>query len=473
MREAPFFDPAELASWSGGRWRGALPPAVKGFAIDSRAVKPGDCFVALAGSRADGHDFLADARSRGAACALIRADRGLDPQQIGLPLLEVPDTRRALTDLARGHRARLKGDFIAVTGSSGKTSVKELIADFLSRIGPTARTIGNWNNDLGVPLSLLSMAPSDRFGVFEVGMNHPGELDPLCALVCPVVSVVTCVGPVHIEFFDSEEDIAREKAAVVRALSPEGRAILPADDRWFNVLRSYARCPVTTVSMMGEADYRVESGAGNRFAITEWQTGETVALEAPLPGRHVRMNIGLAAAVARRFGVPWAEIVASVKAFRPPPMRWETVAAGGVVFVNDAYNANPLSMRAALEAFAEEGAGTRRWLVLGGMRELGRHAPHYHREVGRAIASGPWEGAVFVGEEACWMADGAREARFAGFLATAPDAESAMDLLAGRLREGDRVLLKASRALRLERAIEIWRAKTAGRANGSPGAAGS
>lgn len=473
MRDAPFFDPADLASWSGGRWRGAPPPAVKGFAIDSRAVKPGDCFVALAGSRTDGHEFLADARSRGAACALVRADRGLDAQQVGLPLLEVPDTRRALTDLARGHRARLKGVFIAVTGSSGKTSVKELIADFLSRIGSTARTIGNWNNDLGVPLSLLSMVSSDRFGVFEVGMNHPGELDPLCALVRPAASVVTCVGPVHIEFFETEEDIAREKAAVVRALPPEGCAILPADDRWFNVLRSYARCPVTTVSMMAEADYRVESGPGKCFAVTEWRTGETVVLEVPLPGRHVRMNIGLAAAVARRFGVPWAEILESVKAFRPPPMRWETITAGGVVFVNDAYNANPLSMRAALEAFAEEGADTRRWLVLGGMRELGRHAPYYHREVGRTMASGPWEGAVFVGEEACWMAEGAREARFAGFLATAPDVESAVELLAGRLREGDRVLLKASRALRLERAIELWRAGKACRSSETPGTAGS
>lgn len=448
----PRFNADELAAWSGGRWRGRPPAAVTGFAIDSRAVKPGDCFLALPGSKTDGHDFLAAARAQGAACALVRADREMPDELSDFPLLCVADPKTALTAIAREHRARLTGRFIAITGSSGKTSVKEMIADLLGALGPVARTKGNWNNDIGVPLSLLTMRPEDVFGVFEVGMNHPGELDPLCALVRPELSVVTCVGPVHIEFFENEEGIAREKAAVVRALGPDGVAVLPADDKWFAVLKSYARCPIKTVSLAGDADYRVEPGTPPRFAVTEWATGESVVFDAPLPGRHVLSNAGLAIAVARHYEVSWDAIAERLRAFRPPAMRWEPREIDGVRYINDAYNANPMSMRAALDAFASTPVAGRRWLVLGAMYELGAHARDYHEELGRALAQGPWAGAILVGAEGEWIRIGAAKAGFDA-LYRAADAADAARVLKTLIRPGDSVLLKASRGVGLEKAL--------------------
>jgi UDP-N-acetylmuramoyl-tripeptide--D-alanyl-D-alanine ligase len=447
------FHANEVAAWTGGRWRGRPPAVITGFAIDSREIRPGECFIALIGARADGHDFIDAARANGAACALVRDDRTPATDSTDFPMLAVPDPRRALADIARGHRSRLRGRIVAVTGSSGKTSVKEMIADLLALKGATARTIGNWNNDLGLPLSLLKMRPDDAFGVFEVGMNHPGELDPLCAILRPHISVVTCVGPVHIEFFESEEGIAREKAAVLRALDHEGIAVLPADDKWFGVLKSYVNARLVTVSLKASADYRIEIGAPPRFAVSEWQTGESAVFDAPLPGRHVIANAGLAIAVARQFGIAWGPMAERLRAFRPPHMRWEEIERAGVRFINDAYNANPLSMRAALDAFASISVAGRRWLVLGAMRELGANAREYHRELGRALASGPWAGAILIGEEGAWIREGAKEAGFDS-VHMADDATAAARVLNDLIRPGDAVLLKASRGVGLERVLE-------------------
>lgn len=453
---APSFSPDDLADWSGGDWRGPKPDRVTGFAIDSRAVRPGDCFVALPGSRSDGHFFLSAARDAGAACAMVRAAFEPPFELDGFPLLRVDDPRRALASLAKQHRARLRGTFVCIAGSCGKTTVKELTADLLGALGPVARTKGNWNNDLGVPLSLLRMAPEHRYGVFEVGMNHPGELDPLASMVRPHISVVTCVGPEHIEFFDGEESIAHEEAAALRALDAEGIAVLPADDKWFHVLRSHVKGKLCTVSLTADADYRIEPGPPPRFVVTEWATGESVPLEAPLPGRHVLSNAGLAIAVARLLGVSWGAIAERLRAFRPPSMRWEAMDLGGIRVINDAYNANPLSMRAALDAFAATPVAGRRWLVLGAMRELGAREKTYHEELGRDLAKGPWFGAIFVGAEGAWIRSGAVRAGFQNAL-TAGDAEEAGKLLVKHLRPGDAVLIKASRGVGLERAIDELR----------------
>lgn len=443
------FSPGDLAHGSDGHWTQEPAARIEGFAIDSRAVQPGELFVALPGERADGHAFLDAARARGAVGAVVRRGTKAD----NFPLLEVDDPKRALTEFARAHRDRLSGQIVAITGSSGKTSVKEMTADLLSLAGPTARTRGNWNNDLGLPLSLLTMKPSDRFGVFEVGMNHPGELDPLCAILRPHVSVVTSVGPVHIEFFESEEGIAREKAAVLRALGSDGLAVLLADDRWFSVLRSNVKSALKTVSLRNEADYRIEAGAPPRFVITEWASGETVAMDAPLPGRHVLANAGLALAVARHYGIGWEKLAARLREFHPLKMRWEQQTIRDVLFINDAYNANPMSMRAALDGFAMTPVSGKRWLVLGAMRELGALAEHEHMELGRAVAGGPWAGLVAVGAEGEWLQRGAESA---GFLKVygADDPAGAARVLKDLIRPGDAVLLKASRGVRLELLLE-------------------
>lgn len=448
MSEA-VFNPRDLAQWSGGQWTREPAQPITGFAIDSRAVAPGELFIALPGESRDGHTFLDAARARGAAGAMVRRGTTLDD----FPLLEVADPKAALTELARAHRARLRGQLIAITGSSGKTSVKEMVADMLSISGPTARTHGNWNNDLGLPLSLLTMKPSDHFGVFEVGMNHPGELAPLCDILQPHVSVVTNVGPVHIEFFESEEAIAREKAAVIRVLSPDGVAVLPADDPWFRVLLSYAKCNVKTVSLVANAEYRIEAGVPPRFAISENATGESAAFDAPLPGRHVLLNAGLAIAVARHYGLAWEALAERLRTFHPPGMRWKETNIGGVLFINDAYNANPMSMRAALEAFSETPVAGRRWLALGSMRELGAISESEHIGLGRAISGGPWAGLVAVGAAGAWIRQGAQAGGFLRLYGAENTADAAR-VLKDLIRPGDAVLLKASRGDRLETILE-------------------
>ena len=234
------FSPGNLAKWSGGQWIGTPPKAISGVSIDTRTITPGNLYIALRGEHHEGHDFVGDAFSRGAAaalvgefCAPVWKDKG--------PLLTVKDTRKALMDLATGYRQSLALEMTAVSGSVGKTTVKEMIADALATVGPTARTKGNWNNDIGLPMSMLDIKASDKFGVFEVGMSHPGELAPLCSLLQPTLGVLTTIGPVHLEFFDSVQSIAREKGSVFASLPPNGLAVLCRDERWFDLLRSYAR----------------------------------------------------------------------------------------------------------------------------------------------------------------------------------------------------------------------------------------
>ncbi len=440
-----YFTPQELARWTGGRWSREPAAPIIGFVIDSRALAWGELFIALPGERADGHAFLEVAASRGAAGALVRRGTHCD----ALPVLEVEDPKHALVAMARAHRDRLAGAFVAITGSSGKTSVKEMTADLLSLAGPTARTRGNWNNELGLPLSLLAMKPSDRFGVFEVGMSHPGELAPLCALLRPHVSVVTNVGPVHIEFFESEEAIAHEKAEVLRGLGEGGVAVLSSDDPWFALLRAEVKSELKTVSLRRDADYRIEAGASPLFVVTEWASGESVAMEAPIPGAHVLTNAGLAIAVARHYGVAWDAIREGLRAFHPPGMRWQRQRVGEVLFINDAYNANPMSMIAALEAFAATPVAGRRWLVLGAMRELGLRAEEEHVKLGSAVAEGPWAGLVTVGAEGEWIRRGAQSRGFQR-VHGADDPVAAARVLKDLIRAGDAVLLKASRGVQLE-----------------------
>ena len=459
----PAFLPDDLARWTGGRW--TAPPAgpVAAVAHDSRRVAPGALFVALRGERVDGHAFLAEAASRGAAAAVVDRAGPAAAAAGGLPLLVVDDTRRALADLARGHRARLRGRLIGVTGSVGKTTTKDLVADVLAAAGPTARTAGNWNNDIGLPLSLLAMDPDDAAGVFELGMNHPGELAPLCGILRPHWGVMTRVGPVHIGHFESEEAIADEKASLLRALPADGAAVLAADEPWAGRFRAAARCRVLLVGFSGDADYRGRLNVDPHvFDVTE-PGGGTHAYRLPMPGEGARRNALRAVAVGREFGIAPGEIARRLAAFRPPPMRWDAVERDCVRWINDAYNANPESMREAARTFAAMPAAGRKWLVLGGMRELGRRSDDAHRALGRELAAGPFHACVAVGALARGIVDGARAAGWpaARLHACAGTAEAA-GVLAGALRPGDAVLLKGSRAERIEDVFEVWTRRAAG-----------
>lgn len=450
----PELAPLDIARWCDGAWTVMPTAPLRGVAMDTRALQPGELFLALPGEKTDGHLHLGAAQAAGAAGALVR--RGT--RHPGLPLLEVEDPKTALTRIAAGHRARSPAWFVAVTGSTGKTTVKEMLADVLATQAPTARTRGNWNNDIGLPLSLLTLEPRHAYGVFEVGMNHPGELDPLCALLQPHASVVTSVGPVHIEHFPDEEGIAREKAAVVRAVSADGLVVLPADDGWFDVLRSFAKGRVLTTSLRKRADYQALPGDGLSFQVLERASGERAEFIAPLPGDFMVHDALLAIAVGRSRGVSWDALAHAVASYQPVGYRWRRETLQGALVINDAYNANPMSMRAALQAFARTPVQGRRWLVLGSMREMGVHAERAHLALGREIAQGDWAGLLALGREGAWFATGARAAGWPDTRArVCGSAAEAAEFLRQEVRAGDGVLLKASRGERLEDVINAWR----------------
>lgn len=463
-------DSESLARWTGGSWRkasgAAVPQFLCGVSNNSSAVPRGGLYAALRGARLDGHEFVAAAAANGAAAAMTA--RGWSGAPIApIPLLEVDDTLAALSAAAAGWRRHVGAFIVGVTGSAGKTTVKELTAAMLSGAAPTARTMGNFNNNVGLPLSLLAMEEGTRFGVFEAGTNHPGELAPLAATMAPDAAIVSSVGPVHIENYPSLDAIAEEKSSLPRAVPATGFVVLEAGAQYTGFIASKCAARVVRVSLddatadffASEADFdegtiRVVEGAVG---------GESHLLRHGLPGRHQALNALMACAAARNAGATWDEISKGLESLSLPGMRWERSEIGGIRVVNDAYNANPISMGCALEAFAREPAPSgRRWLALGDMLELGDTAEGAHRALARKIAEGDWAGLVAVGPLSRWMADELSKEekaarRFSGEIAVAPDSASAGEILRGLLKPGDALLLKASRGIAIERALDALR----------------
>jgi len=458
MDVKPSFDPADIARWSGGSWRLDPVVSINGFSIDTRSLQPGNLFIAIKGEHADGHSYLAKAIAGGASAVMIDNVECL--RGLSIASILVSDTRTAMLNLARGYRQTLSCRMVAVTGSVGKTTVKELIADMLHHVGVTSRTKGNWNNDLGMPLSLLSAPPDTKYGVFEVGMNHPGELDPLCEVLQPDVAIITCVGPVHIEHFENETGIAREKAAVYRALNPGGIAVLNADDAKADLLRQEASGKkLVTVSSHNGADYvytRLDPSRGT-FQIREKSSGDMVDMTAALPGEYFIMDAALSAAAVRALGVGWPVIRDAIQHYQPLNMRWNRHLWFGVHTVNDAYNANPVSIRAAINAFLEEPVEGQRWLVLAGMLELGVEERRIHHELGAFIARYPGLKLVTVGTRGSWIAEGAANVNgYRAQVQVMPDTSSAAGFLEKNLKTGDAVLFKASRGEAVENVLREW-----------------
>ncbi len=452
------FDPADLASWCGGTWQGQPPVSLAGVSHDTRTLEAGALYVALRGEQFDGNDFVSNAITQQAGAALVNQD-AVAQLGVDLPLLVAADTRRALMDLAAGHRQRCTGEFIGITGSVGKTSVKEMAADVLAHAGAVTRTWSNWNNNIGLPLSLLRMNPQDAFGVFEVGMNHPGELAPLCALLQAQRAIITPIGPVHLEYFESVAAIAEEKATLLAALPEEGQAIVSIDDPWYEVLRDRAKSRIVRVSVLSQdADYYAvwDRGGTSELCVCERHTGECFDYRLPLPGRYVADNAIRVIALAREMGLAPDVIAQALKGYQPPAMRWQRQDRNGVAYINDAYNANPMSMRAAIDAVQEMAVEGRRWLVLAGMFELGAQEREEHEELGQYIAQFPWAGVLVVGRYGEMIAQGVRAAQTeeqASLLVCNDHREAALHMKE-RVRPGDVVLIKASRGERLERVLD-------------------
>jgi UDP-N-acetylmuramoyl-tripeptide--D-alanyl-D-alanine ligase len=422
-------------------------PVVAGWSIDTRTLQPGDLFFALRGPRHDGHDHVRAALARGAAGAVV--ERVVDDAG---PLLLVDDTLAALQRLAARARRDWGGRVVGVTGSAGKTTTKDMIAQLLATAIPTGKTIGNYNNHFGVPLSILRLPAESRAAVLEMGMNHAGEIRALAAIARPNAGVVTNVGFAHVEFFESIDGVAAAKRELIESLPPDGIAVLNADDARVAAFASAHPGRTITYGLSDEADVHpdaLESGSGaTRFRVHgRWY-------ETSLTGRHNLANWMAALAVARAFGIDGAGFATAIRQFRAAGMRCERLEYEGAVLWNDCYNANPEAMRSMLDVLAATPA-RRRIAVLGEMLELGRETEPLHREIGRYAAERGIDVLIGVRGAARHMTEEAMRAGLPGGAALFFDTpEAAGDFVRDLLHEGDAVLFKGSRGVEVERALE-------------------
>ncbi len=445
---------AEVARAVAGSATGAAEVTGK-VTVDTRTLAPGDLFVALPGERVDGHDFLDAAAAAGAAVALVA--RPTD----ALPCVVVDDPLTGLGRLAADVPARLTAGgqgrrTLGITGSSGKTSTKDLLGQVLAAAAPTVSPPGSYNNDIGLPLTVLDADEGTRFLVLEMGARGPGHIARLCAVARPLVGVVLNVGSAHLGEFGSADGVAQAKGELVEALADDGTAVLNADDPRVLAMAGRTRAHVLTTGRRADADVRavdvvLDEQARARFTLLARGRSAPVTLQ--VVGEHQVANALSAAGAALALGLTPAEVAGALSA-AGPRSRWRmevTCRPDGVTVVNDAYNANPESMRAALAALAGL-PGERRIAVLGGMAELGPGAAAEHERLGRDAAATA-DLIVAVGPEAVGIADGAVAAgRRAGEESVhVPDRTAARELLDGLLRPGDVVLVKASRSYGLER----------------------
>jgi UDP-N-acetylmuramoyl-tripeptide--D-alanyl-D-alanine ligase len=426
------------------------------YSIDSRTMRSGEVFFAVKGDRMDGHDFVKQALEKGAAAAIIRKDQlARFPNKKNL--IAVDDTLAALQKLAGAVRRLWGKPLIGVTGSAGKTTTKEAIAHVLATKFRVLKSEGNFNNHFGLPLMLLKLEPEHDIAVIEMGMSHAGEIAALAKIAEPEIGVVTNVAPVHLEFFDSLAAIARAKYELIQCLPPDGTAILNADDE--HVSKFGFKGKKIMYGLHSSASVRAENIqsqgiAGSSFDLV--MDGHTEKALLPLVGVHNISNSLAAVAVGIDRGLTLAESVAALASLSPADKRGQVVELGNITVINDCYNSNPR----ALEAMVDGLAGTlakRRIVVAGEMLELGPAGEEMHRRSGQHIAEKKIDVLLGVRGLARPMVEAASQAGMrALFVSTA---EEAGEWLARETREGDVVLLKASRGVKLERALETWKGK--------------
>ncbi|MEU9008276.1 UDP-N-acetylmuramoyl-tripeptide--D-alanyl-D-alanine ligase [Streptomyces sp. NPDC048479] len=451
---------AEIAEIVGGQSYDIPDPAVRisgPVVIDSRAVQPGSLFAAFAGEHVDGHDYARSAVAAGAVAVLAT-------RPVGVPAIVVPDVTAALGALARTVVERLGATTVALTGSAGKTSTKDLIAQLLERKGPTVYPAGNLNNEIGLPLTALRAGEDTEHLVLEMGARYIGDIRYLTGLVPPKVGLVLNVGTAHIGEFGGREQIAEAKGEIVECLPPAsagGIAVLNADDPLVRAMSSRTKARVVLFGEAQDADVRAENvrlTANGQPAFRLHTPSGCSDVTMRLYGEHHVSNALAAAAVAHELGMSVDEIARALSE-AGSLSRWRmevTERPDGVTIVNDAYNANPESMRAALRALAAMGQGRRTWAVLGHMAELGDEALAEHDAVGRlAVRLNVSKLVAVGGREASWLQLGAyNEGSWGEESVHVSDAQAAVDLLRSELRPGDVVLVKASRSAGLERVAQ-------------------
>jgi len=452
-----------IAEFTGAASRAGADEIAQGYSIDSRTVRAGDLFFAVKGERLDGHDFVVQALEKGAIAAVVRQDQ---MSRFAAPsrLLAVDDTLVALQRLATAVRKLWGRPLVGVTGSAGKTTTKEAIAHVLAARFRVLKSQGNFNNHFGLPLMLLKLETEHDVAVIEMGMSHAGEIRALARIAQPEMGVVTNVAPVHLEFFPSIADIARAKYELIEALPGNGIAVLNADDEYVSQFGRGFRGKVVKYGTDATADVRVENarakGAeGSEFDVVAGKAREHAHL--PLVGEHNILNALAAVAVGLERGLNLADAVRALGSLAAADKRGQVLQLGNITVVNDCYNSNPKALRAMVDALAAMPA-KRRIVIAGEMLELGPAGEEMHRQAGRHMADKHIDVLVGVRGLAQAMVEDAKRAGMRAEFAATP--EQAGEWLAGEARAGDAVLLKASRGVKLEKALETWELRRHGKA---------
>jgi len=429
-----------------------------GVSTDSRTLRPGECFFAIAGEQFDGHDYVEKALALGAVCAVVSRD----PAEIdaaGKPVLKVPDTVTALGDLAREYRRMNSFKVVAITGSVGKTTTRQIVFHVLSKKFRARQARKNFNNTIGLPLTMLDAEPEDEIIVAELGANHPGEIAYLTRIARPDVVVVTNTHPAHLEGFGTLETIVREKVSIAEGLSDEGLLIVNADIESLATVARRTGKPLRTFGGSAEADYRVENLVQSGFSSTFAIGGQAIHL--PLPGPGNVHNALAAWAVCDRLGVTLEQFAAALESLSGVAMRAEPVQIAALTVINDCYNANPGSMSNALAVLgslrgATESAGSRRLVfICGEMAELGSQTESLHAELGEAVARAGVDVLLTVGEPPKTTARLARETAQHDLQTRCfDDTPSVCDNLETLVEKDDIILVKGSRTARLERVVD-------------------
>lgn len=445
--------------------QGDASKAVTGVSTDSRRAGPGDVFVALRGERFDGHDYVDEVARRGVAGVVVSMGFGGSvPGDVAV--LRTDDTRAALGRMAAAYRGELGATVVAVAGSNGKTTTKELLARVLGTAGPVWWSAASFNNDVGVPLSLMAGAGTDRVGILEAGTNHPGELAPLLRMMRPQVGVLTSIGREHLEFFGDELGVAREEGALAEALGVDGLLALQGDGPFADGIAARCAGRVLRFGWSASHDWRVVSSRslweGEEFEVAGGGAGWDGTWRVGVPGRAMASNATAALLVAKELGVEPGAAREALAGFRAPERRMAVREAGGVRILDDCYNANADSVASALETFSRLPCLGRKVAVLGDMAELGGASEAAHAEAGERAAASV-DALLAVGRWSGVMASAARRAGMEMAMAC-EDVDGALAWLEGSLREGDAMLVKGSRSSRMERVTEGWARKAGGAA---------
>lgn len=483
------FSISELLQATSGRLLKGKPVfTVPGLSIDSRTIRSGELFVALKGDRFDGHAFLPEVFKKGACGAIVDRQSGLDTNAAGRILIKVPDTLRAFQEIACFHRRRFSIPVVAITGSNGKTTTKEMAAAILSRRMKVLKNEGNLNNHIGVPLTLLGLRAQHQLALIEMGINHRGELTRLCEIARPNMGLVTNIGPTHLEFLGNVEGVAKAKGELLQALKDkECVAFLNSDDPFTPRLRLLTHGSVVTFGLDEKAGKRpgekpdvqatnvahhpqgsffhlrlqrhkgVRIGTGSKKVRSKEKeiVADEIDIQLAVTGRHNVYNASAAAAIASVLGADAGEIKAGLESFHPIQLRSQLIQWRGVRILNDSYNANPASMRSALETLKLIRGSGRAIAVLGDMLELGKESAAAHREIGQQVTALDLDYLITVGKIAGLIGEEAiRRGMPKDRVKSCGHLEEAVAFLRGLAREQDTVLVKGSRGMRMEKVVQ-------------------